>query len=116
MAPKITKSVTCPDELGALASQVTGDYSQLAVQGRLAAHTAEPEEVRLSWAMPRVSLFLTITRIVRPITHHRHRDTELFFMAPRINGLQPLGFLFFHKNKDGAHFNCTVCQSDRFPD
>uniref|UniRef100_H3D1B2 Talin 2a n=1 Tax=Tetraodon nigroviridis TaxID=99883 RepID=H3D1B2_TETNG len=41
----ITKSVTCPDELGALASQVTGDYSQLAVQGRLAAHTAEPEEI-----------------------------------------------------------------------
>lgn len=42
----MTKSVTCPDELGALASQVTVDYSQLAVQGRLAAHTAEPEEVR----------------------------------------------------------------------
>ncbi|KAM9817111.1 talin-2 [Neosynchiropus ocellatus] len=41
----MTKSVTCPDELGALASQVTVDYSQLAVQGRLAAHTAEPEEV-----------------------------------------------------------------------
>uniref|UniRef100_A0A8D3D3R3 Talin 2a n=1 Tax=Scophthalmus maximus TaxID=52904 RepID=A0A8D3D3R3_SCOMX len=37
----MTKSVTCPDELGALASQVTVDYSQLAVQGRLAAHTAE---------------------------------------------------------------------------
>lgn len=48
VAPQITKSVTCPDELGALASQVTGDYSQLAVQGRLAAHTAEPEEVRMS--------------------------------------------------------------------
>lgn len=46
----MTKSVTCPDELGALASQVTGDYSQLAVQGRLAAHTAEPEEVRTSSA------------------------------------------------------------------
>ena len=42
----MTKSVTCPDELGGLASQVTVDYSQLAVQGRLAAHTAEPEEVR----------------------------------------------------------------------
>uniref|UniRef100_A0A3Q4M3U6 Talin 2a n=1 Tax=Neolamprologus brichardi TaxID=32507 RepID=A0A3Q4M3U6_NEOBR len=41
----MTKSVTCPDELGALASQVTVDYSQLAVQGRLAAHTAEPEEI-----------------------------------------------------------------------
>uniref|UniRef100_A0A3Q3VW09 Uncharacterized protein n=1 Tax=Mola mola TaxID=94237 RepID=A0A3Q3VW09_MOLML len=41
----MTKSVTCPDELGTLASQVTGDYSQLAVQGRLAAHTAEPEEI-----------------------------------------------------------------------
>lgn len=45
---QITKSVTGPDELGALASQVTGDYSQLAVQGRLAAHTAEPEEVSAS--------------------------------------------------------------------
>uniref|UniRef100_A0A7N6FAZ1 Talin 2a n=1 Tax=Anabas testudineus TaxID=64144 RepID=A0A7N6FAZ1_ANATE len=43
--PQMTKSVTAPDELGALASQVTVDYSQLAVQGRLAAHTAEPEEI-----------------------------------------------------------------------
>ncbi|XP_062417803.1 talin-2a isoform X2 [Pungitius pungitius] len=41
----MTKSVTCPDELGGLASQVTVDYGQLAVQGRLAAHTAEPEEI-----------------------------------------------------------------------
>lgn len=48
---QMTKSVTCPDELGALASQVTGDYSQLAVQGRLAAHTAEPEEVRVTSAV-----------------------------------------------------------------
>lgn len=45
----MTKSVTAPDELGALASQVTVDYSQLAVQGRLAAHTAEPEEVSRTW-------------------------------------------------------------------
>uniref|UniRef100_A0A668AHH1 Talin 2a n=1 Tax=Myripristis murdjan TaxID=586833 RepID=A0A668AHH1_9TELE len=41
----MTKSVTCPEELGGLASQVTVDYSQLALQGRLAAHTAEPEEI-----------------------------------------------------------------------
>ncbi|XP_030017123.1 talin-2 isoform X2 [Sphaeramia orbicularis] len=41
----MTKSVTSPDELGCLASQVTVDYSQLAVQGRLAAYTAEPEEI-----------------------------------------------------------------------
>lgn len=41
----MTKSVTSPDELGVLASQVTVDYSQLAVQGRLAAYTAEPEEI-----------------------------------------------------------------------
>ncbi|XP_039551194.1 talin-2 isoform X2 [Pimephales promelas] len=41
----MTKSVTCPEELGGLASQVTVDYSQLALQGRLAAATAEPEEV-----------------------------------------------------------------------
>lgn len=42
----MTKSVTSPEELGGLASQVTADYSQLALQGRLAAATAEPEEVR----------------------------------------------------------------------
>ncbi|KAJ7994856.1 hypothetical protein DPEC_G00253800, partial [Dallia pectoralis] len=41
----MTKSVTCPEELGGLASQVTTDYSQLAQQGRLAAHTAEPAEI-----------------------------------------------------------------------
>uniref|UniRef100_A0A674DSE8 Talin 2 n=1 Tax=Salmo trutta TaxID=8032 RepID=A0A674DSE8_SALTR len=41
----MTKSVTCPEELGGLASQVTVDYSQLAHQGCLAAATAEPEEV-----------------------------------------------------------------------
>ncbi|XP_054631545.1 talin-2 isoform X2 [Dunckerocampus dactyliophorus] len=43
----MTKSVTCPEELGSLASQVTVDYGQLAHQGRLAAATAEPEEVAL---------------------------------------------------------------------
>ncbi|TSM52307.1 Talin-2 [Bagarius yarrelli] len=41
----MTKSVTCQEELGGLASQVTVDYIQLAQQGRLAAATAEPEEV-----------------------------------------------------------------------
>ncbi|KAG7280055.1 hypothetical protein CRUP_030511 [Coryphaenoides rupestris] len=41
----MTKSVACPEELGGLASQVTVDYGQLAQQGRLAAATAEPEEV-----------------------------------------------------------------------
>ncbi|XP_037539602.1 talin-2 [Nematolebias whitei] len=41
----MTKSVTCPEELGGLASQVTVDYGQLAHQGHLAAATAEPEEV-----------------------------------------------------------------------
>uniref|UniRef100_A0A672JSU8 Talin-2 n=1 Tax=Salarias fasciatus TaxID=181472 RepID=A0A672JSU8_SALFA len=45
LSPQMTKSVTCPDDLGCLASQVTVDYGQLAVQGRLAAHTAEPEEI-----------------------------------------------------------------------
>lgn len=43
----MTKSVTCPEELCGLASQVTVDYAQLAHQGRLAAATAEPEEVIL---------------------------------------------------------------------
>lgn len=49
----MTKSVTCPEELGGLASQVTVDYGQLAHQGRLAAATAEPEEVRsrAPWSM-----------------------------------------------------------------
>lgn len=42
---QITKSVSAPEDLGSLASQVTADYRQLAVQGRLAASTAEPEEV-----------------------------------------------------------------------
>ncbi|XP_036442190.1 talin-2a isoform X4 [Colossoma macropomum] len=41
----MTKSVSAPEELGSLASQVTGDYSQLALQGCLAAATAEPEEI-----------------------------------------------------------------------
>ncbi|XP_061630365.1 talin-2 isoform X4 [Phyllopteryx taeniolatus] len=41
----MTKSVTCPEELGSLASQATVDYGQLAHQGRLAAATAEHEEV-----------------------------------------------------------------------
>ncbi|XP_062847949.1 talin-2 [Trichomycterus rosablanca] len=41
----MTKSVTCQEELGGLASQVTMDYIQLAQQGRLAATTAEQEEV-----------------------------------------------------------------------
>uniref|UniRef100_A0AAV2L6Y2 Talin-2 n=1 Tax=Knipowitschia caucasica TaxID=637954 RepID=A0AAV2L6Y2_KNICA len=41
----MTKSVTCPEELGGLASQVTVDYGQLALQSRLAAATAEIEEV-----------------------------------------------------------------------
>lgn len=44
----MTKSVTCQEELGGLASQVTVDYIQLAQQGCLAAATAEPEEVRIS--------------------------------------------------------------------
>lgn len=37
--------MSAPEDLGSLASQVTADYSQLAVQGRLAAASAEPEEV-----------------------------------------------------------------------
>ncbi|XP_077328905.1 talin-2 isoform X1 [Lithobates pipiens] len=41
----MTKSVTNPEELGGLASQVTSDYGNLAVQGRMAAVTAEPKEV-----------------------------------------------------------------------
>ncbi|NWS97808.1 TLN2 protein, partial [Mionectes macconnelli] len=42
---QMTKSVTNPEELGGLASQMTSDYGHLALQGRLAAATAEPEEI-----------------------------------------------------------------------
>lgn len=41
----MSKSFTNPDELGGLASLVTSDYSNLAVQGRMAAATAEPVEI-----------------------------------------------------------------------
>lgn len=41
----MTKSVTNPEELGGLASQMTTDYGHLAVQGQMAAATAEPEEI-----------------------------------------------------------------------
>lgn len=41
----MTKAVTNPEELGGLASQMTTDYGHLASQGRMAAGTAEPEEV-----------------------------------------------------------------------
>ncbi|XP_068266758.1 talin-2 isoform X4 [Nyctibius grandis] len=41
----MTKSVTNPEELGGLASQMTTDYGHLAFQGRMAAATAEPEEI-----------------------------------------------------------------------
>uniref|UniRef100_A0A671T660 Talin-2 n=1 Tax=Sinocyclocheilus anshuiensis TaxID=1608454 RepID=A0A671T660_9TELE len=45
VSDSMLKIMTCPEELGGLASQVMVDYSQLAQQGRLAAATAEPEEV-----------------------------------------------------------------------
>uniref|UniRef100_A0A8C5ULE2 Talin 2 n=1 Tax=Malurus cyaneus samueli TaxID=2593467 RepID=A0A8C5ULE2_9PASS len=41
----MTKSVTNPEELGGLASQMANDYGHLALQGRMAAATAEPEEI-----------------------------------------------------------------------
>ncbi|XP_032088293.1 talin-2 [Thamnophis elegans] len=41
----MTKAVTNPEELGGLASQMTTDYGHLASQGRMAAATAEPEEI-----------------------------------------------------------------------
>ncbi len=67
----MTKSVACPEELGGLASQVMVDYSQLAQQGRLAAATAEPEEVRTSAA----SVSLPPTRAVIWEMHiYRHAD------------------------------------------
>ncbi|XP_042327287.1 talin-2 isoform X1 [Sceloporus undulatus] len=41
----MTKAVTNPEDLGGLASQMTTDYGHLAFQGRMAAATAEPEEI-----------------------------------------------------------------------
>ncbi|GCC33394.1 hypothetical protein chiPu_0011863 [Chiloscyllium punctatum] len=41
----MSKSVTSPEELGGLASQVTTDYGHLAHQGRLATATADSEEI-----------------------------------------------------------------------
>ncbi|XP_072349209.1 LOW QUALITY PROTEIN: talin-2-like [Scyliorhinus torazame] len=41
----MSKSVTSPEELGGLASQVTTEYSHLAHQGRLATATADTEEI-----------------------------------------------------------------------
>ncbi|XP_078056336.1 talin-2 isoform X1 [Mustelus asterias] len=41
----MSKSVTSPEELGGLASQVTTDYGHLAHQGRLATATADTEEI-----------------------------------------------------------------------
>ncbi|NWT02773.1 TLN1 protein, partial [Mionectes macconnelli] len=41
----VTKSTTNPDELGILANQLTNDYGQLAQEAKLAALTAENEEI-----------------------------------------------------------------------
>ncbi|NXN99640.1 TLN1 protein, partial [Rhinopomastus cyanomelas] len=41
----VTKSTTNPDELGTLANQLTNDYGQLAQEAKLAALTAENEEI-----------------------------------------------------------------------
>ncbi|XP_038639998.1 talin-2 [Scyliorhinus canicula] len=41
----MSKSVTSPEELGGLASQVTTEYGHLAHQGRLATATADTEEI-----------------------------------------------------------------------
>ncbi|XP_060030383.1 talin-2 isoform X5 [Erinaceus europaeus] len=41
----MTKSVTNPEELGGLASHMTSDYGHLALQGQMAAATAELEEI-----------------------------------------------------------------------
>lgn len=64
--PQITKSVSAPEDLGSLASHVTADYSQLAVQGRLAAATAEPEEV-IDIQMHGRSLCVSLTHTLTPV-------------------------------------------------
>lgn len=70
----MTKSVTCPEELGGLASQVTVDYSQLAQQGRLAAATAEPEEVRIRPASASTPTGPVIWEMLIYTHDNRHAD------------------------------------------
>lgn len=118
LQPKITKSVTCPDELGALASQVTGDYSQLAVQGRLAAHTAEPEEVRLSWdrhlhSSPRSvhPITLHMTPMCTPALFHgssvtvftSSREQRLTYISPASVCVIQIGFQIKTRVQDLGH-------------
>lgn len=63
----MTKSVTCPEELGGLASQVTIDYGQLAHQGSLAAATAEPEEVSCAPCSMRKCELNTFMKYLTPV-------------------------------------------------
>lgn len=69
----MSKSVTNPEELGGLASQVTSDYGNLAVQGRMAAATAEPKEVKL--------IYETLTLIMRFL-----QVQIIYLYAMRYNG------------------------------
>lgn len=96
----MTKSVTCPEELGGLASQVTVDYGQLAHQGRLAAATAEPEEVS-SHTLCHVSYMWTVANdesftgciYLFPIAHPP--------LNVRLKYL--LWFAFYARNVDGIN-------------
>lgn len=79
----MTKSVTCPEELGGLASQVTVDYGQLAHQGRLAAATAEPEEVR-SQAL---CLLDNMGKNYMLVLYEKFNTTSPYYCAPKMSGM-----------------------------
>lgn len=46
MSVQVTKSNTNPDDLGALANQLTNEFGELANEAKYAALTAENDEVR----------------------------------------------------------------------
>lgn len=101
---QMTKSVTCPEELGGLASQVTVDYGQLAHQGRLAAATAESEEVRRHALCP--------MEYMREKKYLRSNKSRSFFWnsAPEISVYCKSSFL--NKNSFSYVFTHTLIRAD----
>lgn len=92
---QMTKSVTCPEELGGLASQVTVDYGQLAHQGRLAAATAEPQEVSPSSLCRSVPVRVRV-RVGAQMVHALHFSCagqkyllSFAFYTQRVNRINP---------------------------
>lgn len=106
--------MSAPEDLGSLASQVTADYSQLAVQGRLAAATAEPEEV-IYTRMHGRSLFLilshTLTHVLAILDRVPVKDTCAGTRA-RLHSSRPEGWSAADQSirlvhKEGTYGVCT---------